>query len=63
MPGEQLVTLTLDSLGQERYQYLQRAALGAARATLKSALWQDEKSRGLLLLPSLNLISQHLQRR
>ena len=62
-PSDQLVTLTLASLGQERSQYLHRAALGAARATLKSELWEDEKSRGLLLPPCLSLISQHLQMR
>ena len=82
------MTQTLEGLGQERTEYLHRAALEAARATLTNSaweagratltntawepgratlttttLWQDPPSRGLLLLPCLNLISQHLQMR
>ncbi len=60
----QLMTRTLERVGLERPAYLQRAALGAGRATLSSTpLWQDEQSRGILLPPCLALIGQHLQMR
>lgn len=58
-----LVSLTLDSLGQDRSQYLLRAALGAARAAVTSQLWEERSCRCLLLTPAVNLVNLHLQQR